>query len=155
MKKEEQINFFKKQVKLEHEIVKTAEISVKEVKNIVVRELILGIAQDSHKHASLLNALIALENDVSLPFIQEEVSDQLRENIEKHIKLEQEAIDTYSSLLDQLKDKKTQIVIKAIYQDEVRHHKLLQNLNAIIVAKETVTEEDLWEWLYYGRGIDF
>jgi rubrerythrin len=140
----DQAEFFKKQIKLEKEIVEAAHNAVKDLKNRMVKELILGIASDSTKHASLLSSLLAgLEG--SNPLIDEKVTDQLKTNLEEHIRLEQQAIDTYTELLKTIEDDKEILVIKYILGDEVRHHALLKRLHKMIVEKETLTEQDLWD----------
>lgn len=138
------IEFFKKQVKLENDIVLAAENSVKDFKNKIVKGLIEGIASDSTKHASLLNSLISSHED-SNPLIDEQVTEQLRKNLETHIKLEYEAIETYKELLSTLKDDKEHLIIKYILNDELRHHSLLKKIHKMIVEKETITEQDLWD----------
>ena len=97
----ENVDFFKKQVKLEYDIVAAARTAVKDIKNIIVKELIEGIANDSNKHASLLNSLIATYEGKN-PLIEEKLTDQLKTNLEEHIRLEQEAIDSYKELLYKL-----------------------------------------------------
>ncbi|MHA2175181.1 MAG: ferritin family protein [Candidatus Hodarchaeales archaeon] len=138
------LEFFKKQVKLENDIVLAAENSVKDFKNKIVKGLIEGIASDSTKHASLLNSLISAHED-SNPLIDEKVTDQLKENLETHIKLESEAIETYKVLLSSLEDEKERLIIKYVLNDEIRHHSLLKRIHKMIVEKETFTEQDLWD----------
>ncbi|MHA2054818.1 MAG: ferritin family protein [Candidatus Hodarchaeales archaeon] len=138
------LEFFKKQVKLENDIVLAAENSVKDFKNKIVKGLIEGIASDSTKHASLLNSVISAHED-SNPLIDEKVTDQLKENLETHIKLENEAIETYKELLSSLEDEKERLIIKYILNDEIRHHSLLKRIHKMIVEKETITEQDLWD----------
>jgi rubrerythrin len=140
----DQVEFFKKQIKLEKEIVEAAQIAVKDLKNKMVKGLIEGIASDSTKHASLLSALLA-SHEGSNPLIDEKVTDQLKANLENHIRLEQQAIDTYKELLKTIEDEKETLVIKYILGDEVRHHALLKRLHKMIVEKETLTEQDLWD----------
>ena len=140
----DQVEFFKNQIKLEKEIVEAAHKAVKDLKNRMVKELIEGIASDSTKHASLLSALLA-SHEGSNPLIDEKVTDQLKANLENHIRLEQQAIDTYKELLKTLEDEKEKMVIKYILNDEVRHHALLKRLHKMIVEKETITEQDLWD----------
>ena len=147
MNTKERVEFYKNQIKLEEEIVESANTSVKGVPNVMVKELILGIAMDSNKHASLLNALIAL-NTGTTPLIPEDITDQLKENIEKHIKLEQQAIDTYKAFWKELEDEKEKVVVKAILNDEIRHHQLLKRLHKMIVEKEALTEQDVWDWTW-------
>ena len=40
------------------------------------------------------------------------------------------------------------IVIKAIYEDELRHHELMRWLYKTIVKKETLIEEDIWDQMW-------
>ncbi|MFW9903548.1 MAG: ferritin family protein [Candidatus Thorarchaeota archaeon] len=147
MNTQERVKFYKNQIILEEEIVEAATTSVEDVPNIMVKELILGIAMDSKKHASLLNALIAL-NTGGTPLIPEETTDKLKKNIEKHIKLEQQAIDTYTAFWKELEDEKEKVVVKAILNDEIRHHQLLKRLHDMVVEKEKLTEQDIWDWTW-------
>jgi rubrerythrin len=140
----DQVEFFKKQIKLEKEIVEAAHSAVKDLKNKMVKELIEGIASDSTKHASLLSSLLAA-HEGSNPLIDEKVTDQLKTNLEEHIRLEQQAIDTYKELLKTLEGEKEKLVIKYILGDEIRHHRLLITLHKMIVEKETITEQDIWD----------
>ena len=59
--------------------------------------------------------------------------------------MEQQAIETYTELLKTIEDEKEKLVIKYILSDEVRHHVLLKRLHKMIVEKETLTEQDLWD----------
>jgi rubrerythrin len=140
----ERDEFFKKQIQLEKDIVKAAQNAVKDIKNRKVKELIEGIASDSNKHASLLTSLLAAHEGKN-PLIDEKVTDQLKENLETHIKLEQEAIDTYKQLLTTVEGESETLIIKYILNDEVRHHALLKKIQKMVVEKETLTEQDLWD----------
>ncbi|MFX0183586.1 MAG: ferritin-like domain-containing protein [Candidatus Hodarchaeota archaeon] len=143
MNEKERAVLYEKQIALEERIVEAAQTTVKDMKNVMIRELILGIAMDSNKHSSLLNALVASFG--STPLISEEITDQLKKNLEDHIQLEQEAIDTYKEIWKHLDDEKEKIIIKAILNDEIRHHSLLKKIHKMIVEKETLTEQDLWD----------
>jgi rubrerythrin len=140
----ENLDFFKKQVQLEYDIVAAARAAVKDIKNLIVKELIEGIANDSNKHASLLNSLIATYEGKN-PLIDEKLTDQLKANLEEHIRLEQEAIDSYKELLYKLDEGNEKLIIKYILTDEVRHHQLLKRLHKMIVERETLTEQDIWD----------
>ncbi|MHA1331531.1 MAG: hypothetical protein ACTSR2_10685 [Candidatus Hodarchaeales archaeon] len=147
MNREKRVDFFKKQIELEKNIVEKAEAAVSEVKNALVKQLILGIAMDSNKHESLLRALVAL-NLGGTPFIPEEITDKLKSNLEEHIKLEKNAIQTYGELLENLEEERERVVITAILEDEKRHHKLLVRLHKMIIEQETLTEQNLWDWTW-------
>lgn len=59
--------FVKKQIQLERRIVEFSERSVEGLQQLLIRNLILGIARDSSKHALLLEALLAiLDKDIRL-----------------------------------------------------------------------------------------
>ncbi len=147
MSNQERVDFYQKQIELEDKIVKKATDSVKNVKNLLIRELIQGIAMDSKKHASMLNALVAMHTK-STPLIQEEITDELEKNLKEHIALEQEAIDTYQELYKKDFGESEKMIVKAILNDELRHHTLLKKIHKTIVEKESLTEQDLWDWVW-------
>jgi len=138
--------FLKKQIELEKRIVATADNSVKDMKNILVKEMINSISLDSKKHESMLTALLAMQKSTQ-PFISETVSKELHENIKNHIELEQEAIQTYEELLEQVENEQVKMVIQAIYHDELRHHALLKKIYNVIIEKETLDEDEIWEFI--------
>jgi len=146
MNVEERIKLYKSQIRLEKQIVDTAETSAKNIDNAIVREMILGIAMDSRKHESLLNTLIGLHEKFAL--IDEELTNQLKENLEKHIKLEKKAIDSYQKMWGDLEDEKEKLIIRYILNDEIRHHRLLKQLHSQLVERITFTAEDYWNWAW-------
>ena len=143
---EERVKLYKSQIKLEKQIVNTAETSVENIDNAIVREMILGIAMDSRKHESLLNTLIGLHEKFAL--IDEEAANQLKEDLEKHIKLEKKAIDSYQKMWGDLEDEKEKLIIRYILNDEIRHHRLLKQLHSQLVERITFTTEDYWNWAW-------
>ncbi len=147
MEKEKGNEFFKQQILLEKEIVQAAETAVENVKNILVKELILGISHDSLKHISILQGILALHNKKTegIRLITEEERDNLRINIENHMKLEEKAINTYKQLLGKISDPREKILIESILHDELRHHALLKQLYKTIIMDITFTEEDVFE----------
>jgi rubrerythrin len=143
---EEKVKFYKKQMELENKIIQTAEDSVKDMENKIVKELILAIALDSKKHASLLEVLMTM-NKSFVPYINEKSLDKIAENIKKHIELEAQAIETYKELLTKIDTDQEKMIVQVIYHDELRHHALLKRLYEIIIKNEAITEADLWDYL--------
>ncbi|MFX1562085.1 MAG: ferritin family protein [Promethearchaeota archaeon] len=144
MDKNEFIKFLKDQISLEEQIVSIATASVKTTKNQLVRRLVEGIGLDSNKHALILQAIIAhLESKT--PFITEEKRNELGRNISHHIELEAKAIKTYSSIISKTTDAGIKNLLEYILEDERRHHKLLNEIHSVIIQKETLTEQDLWD----------
>ena len=144
MLEKDKIKFFERQINLEKEIINAAEKSVKDIKNELVKELILSIALDSKKHVSILNALLTMNTSVS-PYIEEEKLDMLKENIQQHIRLEVEAIKTYKELLDKIENKSERMLLQAVYDDELRHHALLKRILKSIIEDEALTQDDIWD----------
>ncbi len=148
MSNNELIAFLKEQISLEEEIVKKSNESVENIKNVLVRELIRGIAMDSNKHALLLKALQGMIQGPS-PLIKEENFDEIKKTIERHIELEKKAIETYRELLKKYEeDNRVKTIISEIQKDEIRHHSFLQRLLKAIINKETLTEEELEDWMF-------
>jgi len=144
----ELLAFLEEQIKLEDEIVDISNKSVEDINNILVRELIRGIAMDSKKHALLLTALKGMLVGPT-PLIEAEDFNEIKKTIEKHIELEAKAIETYQELLDKYPDdSRVQMVISEIRKDELRHHSFLRRLLQAIIDKETLTQELLEDWLY-------
>jgi rubrerythrin len=144
MSKQERVEFYKKQVELENTIVEKAEKSVQGMENILIRELILGIALDSKKHAGMLNALVSMYTRPT-PSVAEEFGDDLRKAITEHIELEKQAIETYQEKLETADNESERLIIKAILNDEKKHHKLLTTIQKMIIEKLTLSEKELWE----------
>ncbi|HIE23206.1 MAG TPA: ferritin-like domain-containing protein, partial [Candidatus Korarchaeota archaeon] len=121
LKGEDLISFLKKQVELENMIVEEGNKSVKGIENVLVRELIRGIALDSMKHANMLEAVIALISGAKI-FLTEKERDRVGSQIKRHIKLEKQAMETYSTLLTQISDEKLRLLVDYILRDEKKHH---------------------------------
>ena len=135
MNKHDRIAFYEEQVGFENLIFEKAEKSVEGIQNIMIRELILSIGLDSKKHASMLNALISLLTKPT-PSVPEEISAEIKEA---------KAIETYQKLLDSIDDDSEKVVIKAILNDEHKHHSLLKTINKMIVEKLTLSEKEFWD----------
>ena len=136
--------FLEEQIKLEEKIVRIAKKSVNDTKNQLVKYLIQAIAIDSNKHALLLNAILA-RIESKTPFIDEAKRDELGKNIKAHIEMEAEAIKTITELIPEIEDPGSKQVLEYILEDEKRHHNLLTQLYKLVIEKETLTEEDLWD----------
>ena len=145
---QELIQFLEQQIKVEEDIVKISNESVELIKNQLIRELIRGIALDSHKHAMMLNSVIALLSKPT-PLIEEEDREKIGKSIKSHIKMEAEAIKTYTELAEKHKsDEKLSLIFQYLLSDEKRHHALLTRIDKLIVEKETLAEQDLWDMMW-------
>lgn len=141
---QDRIAFYKKQINLENTIIEKAENAVRGMDNILIRELILGIALDSKKHAGFLNALVSMFTKPT-PSVAEEFGDDLKKAIAEHIELEAQAVQTYQQKLETTEDESEKLIIRAILNDERKHHKLLTTIQKMIVEKHSLSEKELWD----------
>ncbi len=143
------IEFMKKQVLVENEIVESVNKGIKDIKNPPVRGVLKGISLDSIKHAELYASAITLLTNVSQAMTQENLDAQ-RELVEKHIRIEAELIKKLEKELPTIENKKAAFLLNSILEDERRHHGLLKKVLEIIVGGETITEQQWWDMLWEG-----
>lgn len=141
------VDFLKKQIVVENEIVDSLNNGLVDVKNPPVKGVLKGISLDSVKHAELYAAAITLMTGVSQALTQENL-DKQRKLVEKHIEIEAELIKKLDKVIPTIENEKVKLLLNAILADEKRHHELLKVVLNIIVRGETITEEDWWELLW-------
>ncbi len=139
--------FMREMVKREEEIVASLRESLGRISHPAVRGVLEGISLDSVKHARMYEAALKL-----LQGVREEVrEEQLREQEEllrKHLRWEEELLEKIASVLPETEDEKVRMLLQAIREDERRHHLLLKKVMELLVRRETVTEEDVWDLLW-------
>ncbi len=146
-KSDKLIEFMKKQIINENEIVNSVSEGTKNIQNPPVKAVLKGISLDSTKHAELYSSAILLLSTTSQAMTQENL-DQQRELVEKHIKLESELIRKLEKELPTIANKKVAFLLNSILMDERRHHAMLKTILEIIVRGETITEDDWWKLLW-------
>jgi len=145
--KDELLNFLKKQIKVENEIVDSLNNGLVEVKNPPVKGVLKGISLDSVKHAEMYAAATELLKGVSKALTQEHL-DKQRALVEKHIRMEADLIKKIRKVIPTVENEKVKLLLNAVLADEKRHHELLKMILEILVRGETITEEDWWELLW-------
>ena len=128
----------------EKAIVKSVEDSLEELGNYAVEAALKGISLDSMKHAMLYGSALAILTQTRTP-LDETHLDAQRELVEKHITMEERVIAQLEEMIPRVENEKVSFILKAIIADERRHHKLLLNVQELLVRGETVTEEDWWD----------
>jgi bacterioferritin (cytochrome b1) len=141
------VDFLRKQIVVENEIVDSLNSGLVDVKNPPVKGVLKGISLDSVKHAELYAAAVTLLTGVSQALTQENL-DKQRKLVEKHIEMEAELIKKLDKVIPTIENDKVKLLLNAILADEKRHHELLKVVLNIIVRGETITEEDWWELLW-------
>ncbi|MFW9955101.1 MAG: ferritin-like domain-containing protein [Candidatus Thorarchaeota archaeon] len=147
MEKEKTLSFIEKQIELELSIIKIVEENVKSLGNAFIKDLLIGVSQDSQKHATLLKSLKkAVEGPT--PFISTQERDKIAKGIQKHIDLEAEAVKTYGELIEKSDNEQVKTIASMIREDEFRHHALLKELHKTLVEPETLTEDMIWDIMW-------
>jgi len=145
--KEDLIGFLKEQIKVENKIVDSLNKSLPEIDNSTVKGVLKGISLDSIKHAEMYASAVRLITTVAKAMTQENL-DKQKDLVEKHIQMEAELIRKISKVLPTIKDSKVKLLLKAILEDEKRHHGLLKEVLEILVKGETITEADWWDIIW-------
>jgi hypothetical protein len=141
------VEFMKRQIVIEKEIVDSLNKGIVDIKNPPVKGVLKGISLDSVKHAELYSAAVTLLTNVSQALSQENLDVQ-RALVEKHIQIEAELIKKLEKMMPAIENSKVKFLLNAILTDERRHHAMLKTVLEIIVHGETITEADWWELLW-------
>ncbi len=131
-------------IKAEKAIVKSVEDSLEELGNYAVEAALKGISLDSLKHAMLYGSALAILTETRLP-LDEGKLDRQRELVERHIAMEEEVITRLEAMIPEVENEKVSFLLETIIADERRHHRVLLNVQELLVRGETVTEEDWWD----------
>ena len=143
----ELIDFIKRQINIEKEIVTSLNKGLVDIKNPPVKGVLKGISLDSVKHAELYASALSLLTNVSQALTQEDLDAQ-KELVERHIQLEADLISKIKNILPKIDNQKVKFLIESILTDEKRHHAMLKTVLDLIVHGETITEADWWELLW-------
>ena len=141
------LDFLKNQVTVENEIVTSLEKAIVDMKNPAVKGVLKGVSLDSVKHAELYSAALTLLTSASTALNQGNLDEQ-RELVKKHITIEAKLIKVLQQKIPEIENEKVVFLLKAILEDEIRHHAMLKMVLEIIVHGETITEADWWKMLW-------
>lgn len=103
-----------------------------------------ALSKDSEKHAELYESLLKIVSETAQPRIFSEDLKLVSEAIDRHIETERRMIEETRRLLDKIEDSRVRLLLSAIYEDEVKHHKLLTDVKDKIAKIQTLTEEEFW-----------
>ncbi len=147
--KNDLLEFMKRQIAVENEIVTSLNKGVADIKNPPVKAVLKGSSLDSVKHAELYAAAIRLLTETSTALSQENLDAQ-RALVEKHIEMEAELIKKLEQMMPNIDNAKVKFLLNTIFLDEKRHHAMLKTILEAIVKAETITEDEWWESLWAG-----
>jgi bacterioferritin (cytochrome b1) len=147
--KDDLLDFLRHQVTVEKEIVSSLEKAVVNMKNPAVKGVLEGVSLDSCKHAELYTSAITLLTTASTALAQQDYDAQ-RDLIQKHIDIEAKLIRVLKEKIPIIENQKVVFLLRAILEDEIRHHAMLKMVLEIVVKGETITEDDWWKLLWEG-----
>ena len=136
--------FLESMIEAENAIVKSVEESLEELGNYAVEAALKGISLDSLKHAMLYGSALAILTESRTP-LDETQLDRQRELVKRHITMEERVIARLEEMIPRVENEKVSFILETIIADERRHHKVLLNVQELLVRGETVTEEDWWD----------
>jgi bacterioferritin (cytochrome b1) len=141
------LDFLKNQITVENEIVASLDKALVDMKNPAVKGVLKGVSLDSVKHAELYSAAITLLTSASTALNQGNLDEQSA-LVKKHIDIEAKLIKKLQETIPTIENEKVVFLLKAILNDECRHHAMLKMVLEIIVHGETITEADWWKMLW-------
>jgi rubrerythrin len=136
--------FLESMIEAEKAIVKSVEESLEELGNYAVEAALKGISLDSMKHAMLYGSALAILTETRTPLDETQLERQ-RDLVERHITMEERVIARLEEMIPPVENEKVSFILETIIADERRHHKVLLNVQELLVRGETVTEEDWWD----------
>jgi rubrerythrin len=147
MSDENLVEFLEEMVKIEEKIVKSVKNSLDSLKNPAVNAVLKGISYDSMKHSLMYQSAISLVSNRRLPLEESQLNEQ-RKLVDKHIMMEEAVIEKLNKITPTIEDKRLKLIFNAIIDDERKHHKLLKQVQEILVRGETITEQEWWEAIW-------
>ncbi|MGD2066009.1 MAG: ferritin-like domain-containing protein [Candidatus Bathyarchaeota archaeon] len=145
--KDELVDLFKNQIKIEQTIVDSVKEGLTEIENPAVKGVLNGISLDSLKHAQMYSSAITLLTSVPQALTEGNL-DKQKELVKKHIQLEALVIQKLREIIPSVQNEKVKLLLNAILDDEKRHHALLQKVLEILVKGETITDQDWWDVIW-------
>lgn len=143
----EKVKKMENMAKLEEDYALNLSSSVQGLGNLAIRELLKSIASDSQKHAGFYKTTASILKGESQPIIEEEY-EALEGTIKEHIEVERRMLREVKQLLRDEKDDRVKRLLTEIYADETQHHALMKNLLEIVIKREAIFEEHVWDMLW-------
>jgi len=144
MPKEELIRLLSKQRDLELMAAESLSSLVEMSKYDVVKLLLLGVMNDSKKHAQILEALMSLMRTTTFGYVEKY---EVVKGVEKHIKIEEEMLRNIDEIAGKAEDREVKTMLGMIAMEEKRHHRTLLELSEIVERIDKISEEDWRDYL--------
>ncbi len=124
------LTLLKRWKELEAATIKSCGAINKKTANPLVKTLITAIANDSAKHKNILQLIIDGMTKKAFVLTPDDVS-QISGLLDKHVDLENEAIDIAEQAIKISKDPVTKQLLRLILEDEKKHASLTEQINEL------------------------
>ena len=115
--------------------------------DIAIHGLVASIAHDSKKHAGIYRTISALLERGNLAIPESQAVD-FEISLEKHIEVEKKMLAEVRAILVDEEDERVRFLLSEILSDEERHHRFLRNLMDVIIKRDTISDEDIWNMVW-------
>ena len=114
------------------------------IRHPLLSAMITAISKDSEKHSLLYEALAELVAGTQ-PMLSEDELRMIVNAVSEHVKSEGKMVSISKALLKEAERPEAKLILSAILDDEVTHHKMLESIRDKIAKAETYSEEELWD----------
>lgn len=131
---------------MEEEYALSYDKNVAGLGNVAIEGLVKSVAFDSMKHAGLYRAIATiLGGPLAITDLEYE---RLESSLKKHIDIEAKMMEEVKALMKDEEDDRAMRLLSEIYADEERHHKFLTNLLEVVIKRDTISDDDVWNMLW-------
>ena len=146
---DETLEILKQQKAFEDETARNLSPLYDSATNPFVRLFIHRIILDTMKHSDIYQTLIELNRRVALGEIDRK---KMTEKLTAHIKNESKMLDKAMEISKAVKDENFRKILEYIIEDEIQHHRILQELFEIIKKEGVDWNRYLYD-MFTGAGI--
>jgi rubrerythrin len=147
------VGILEKAVEAEKAHAERLKALAKSISHPVLRTLLMGIAEDSAKHAIMYEAVLEIARG-KIGILSPEELNAFRSEVSHHIEVEKRMIEVVEEALSALDDPRAKLILDAIRNDEIRHHALLLTLKDVVAERDTIEEGEFWTQVWSGSRQD-
>jgi hypothetical protein len=131
------IKTLKEWQKLEDVTIDKSDMAMEKSKNPIVQMVMEVIKHDSEKHKAMQQLLIDALTKQQLHLSPEELA-PLADALKKHVEAEAKSIEYAQKALEQCELFATRYILTMLLADEAKHHRLLGDLNEMMLKRATI-----------------